>query len=95
VEGLLKLSLPAGWKSDPAWTEFQLNKWVKKQRLRSNVFPGSETITGSVSAIAEVSGHALDRSLMVIGYDHIPIQTLLPKAEAKVVRLDLNRRECG
>ena len=32
-----------------------------------------------------------DQSIQLISYDHIPVQIVLPKAEAKVVRLDLKK----
>lgn len=55
------------------------------------VFPGEDELSTSIKAVATVGDQAFDQSIQVINYDHIPIQTLLPKAEAKVVRLDLRK----
>src|SRR5260221_10246990 len=41
--------------------------------------------------MAVVEGRQVDQALQLIDYSHIPIQTLLPKAEAKVVRIDLKK----
>jgi hypothetical protein len=39
--------------------------------------------------VAEINGNGYDLSVQTIAYDHIPTQTLLPKAEAKIVRINL------
>lgn len=91
LNGTIKLSLPPGWRSEPAFASFDLKKRGEEATVAFNVFPGKVNLTASVRAIAEVAGRIFDQSLVVIDYDHIPIQTLLPKADAKVVRLDLNK----
>ena len=48
-------------------------------------------MTTSLQAIAEIDGKQYDQSMLMINYDHIPVQTLLPRAEAKVVRLNLKK----
>jgi hypothetical protein len=55
------------------------------------VFPGAAELDGSMSAVVESEGKKFSNSLLTIQYDHIPIQTLLPTAEAKVVRMNLKK----
>lgn len=91
LSGTLKLVLPAGWKSEPASIPVELGKRGQELNLTFKVMPGKEEITTSLGAVVEIEGKQYDQSLLTINYDHIPVQTLLPKAEAKVVRLDLKK----
>ncbi|NDC31778.1 MAG: LmbE family protein, partial [Bacteroidetes bacterium] len=45
-----------------------------------------------IKFIAEVDGIEYSQGIKEIKYDHIPIQTLFPEAEAKLVRLDVNKQ---
>jgi LmbE family N-acetylglucosaminyl deacetylase len=91
LNGTVTLSLPAGWKSEPASVPFELRKRGEEGTVTFNVTPGKGNLTASVKAIAEWDGRKYDRALQLIEYSHIPIQTLLPNAGAKVVRLDLSK----
>ena len=91
LSGSLKLILPSGWKSDPISIPIELAKRGQELNQVFKVIPGKEEITTSLKAVVEIDGKQYDQSLLTINYDHIPIQTLLPKAEAKVVRLDLKK----
>lgn len=91
LSGSLKLILPSGWKSEPISIPIELTKRGQELNQIFKVIPGKEEITTSLKAVVEIDGKQYDQSLLTINYDHIPIQTLLPKAEAKVVRLDLKR----
>lgn len=90
-KGLLKLQLPAGWKSEPASTEFDLTTREEEKIATFKVYPGNTEITSVLSAVAEVKGNVYDRAVRTITYDHIPTQTYLPKAEAKVARINLKK----
>jgi LmbE family N-acetylglucosaminyl deacetylase len=89
VAGKLRLELPQGWKSEPAFHSFELTKREGEQRRSFLIIPPSSESTGKVSAIAEVNGKNYSQSIQYISYDHIPIQTLLPDAEIKVAKIDL------
>jgi LmbE family N-acetylglucosaminyl deacetylase len=89
--GSLKLSLPPGWQSEPASIPFSLTTRGEEQIKTFKVYPSKSEVTGTMKVIAEVSGKIYDLDVHTIQYDHIPMQTLLPKAEAKVVRIDLKK----
>ena len=55
------------------------------------MYPSKNEITSTLKALAEIDGKTYDKSLQLISYDHIPVQTLLPNAEAKVVRINLKK----
>ena len=91
IKGNLKLQLPEKWHSDPASIAFELNDRDEERTVRFKVYPGNTEITSSLSAVVEVEGNTYDKAIRTISYDHIPIQTYLPKAEAKVARVNLRK----
>ncbi len=91
INGLLKLQLPKGWISDPISIPFELNKINEEQKLSFKVKGGSEEFDGSIGAIAEINGQSFSNSVRQIHYDHIPVQTLLPPANARALRINIKK----
>jgi len=91
LSGNIKLELPAGWQSNPVLIPFELNVLGEELTRTFNVIPSKNEINSKLKAYAELDGKMYDRSLHVISYDHIPTQTLLPRAEATVARINLKR----
>lgn len=89
VSGELKLELPEGWKCTPSALAFSLAESNATAVGAFTVVPPRGESVGRLRAVARVGGHTLSRSLETIAYDHFPIQTLLPEASARVVRLDI------
>lgn len=82
IKGEITLKLPEGWKSSPTSIAYSFEQKNEEQVLVFSVTPSQKESTGTIS----IDGK---KSLISIEYDHIPIQTLLPKASAKVVRLNV------
>lgn len=93
-EGTITLKLPAGWKSVPLSAPFTLGKRNQEATVEFAVTPSHQEITTTLEAVATVGARTYNQSIQLISYDHIPTQTLLPRAEAKVVRMNL-RKEGG
>lgn len=91
LSGNLKLELPAGWQSTPASIPFELNALGEEVTRTFSVIPSKNEINSKLKAYAELDGKVYDRSLQVISYDHIPTQTLMPRAEASVARINLRK----
>lgn len=93
INGIARLMLPAGWRSEPAMIPVTLQKRGEEVKQDFQVFPAQQG-EGSftISAQVEMNGKAYDRSVQTIAYDHIPFQTLLPKAEAKLVRVEVKKQ---
>jgi hypothetical protein len=89
VSGKLSLQVPEGWRSDPETIDVELSGTGEEQVHTFNVYPSEEEVTAAIRAQLTIGGKSYDKSVDVISYDHIPIQTLLPSAEARVVRVDL------
>ncbi|MBK8291606.1 MAG: PIG-L family deacetylase [Flammeovirgaceae bacterium] len=91
VKGILKLDLPVGWNSDPGLISFELNKINAEQTLSFKVVPGADDFDGTIRAIAEIDSKQYSNSLKQIHYDHIPIQTLLPNASIRALRMNIKK----
>ncbi|MDZ7647435.1 MAG: hypothetical protein U5K54_09760 [Cytophagales bacterium] len=93
VKGILKLDLPIGWNSDPGLISFELNKINAEQTLSFKVVPGKVDFDGTIRAIAEIDSKQYSNSLKQIHYDHIPIQTLLPTASIRALRMNIKKKD--
>lgn len=91
LKGVLKLKLPAEWHAEPNAVNFELSHRGEEQTIRFKLFPSKTEMTFTLQAMAEVDGKIYDQAIQTIAYDHIPIQTLLPKAEAKLARVNLKK----
>jgi LmbE family N-acetylglucosaminyl deacetylase len=91
VKGDVRLNVPQGWKVSPATTAFTLAKRGTETAVTFQVVPSVSQMTTVLSAEAVVNGVRFAQSMQNIVYDHIPVQTLLPEATAKAVRVDLRR----
>jgi hypothetical protein len=89
LQGTLSLQLPEGWRSEPAEIKFALTRTGEEQHHSFNVFPSATEMSGTLKAVAKVDGKTFNQGVSLISYDHIPIQTLLPEASSKLIRLDL------
>ncbi|UOQ74600.1 NEW3 domain-containing protein [Hymenobacter cellulosilyticus] len=94
VKGSLALTLPAGWKAQPATAAFDLAAKDAEQTVFFQVQPGPGASEGKteVKAVATVEGQQYSRGYQAIQYNHIPTQTLFPEAVAPLVKLDLKRK---
>jgi hypothetical protein len=55
------------------------------------VTPGSIEEEGKIEAQASMGDKVYNRSLIEISYDHLPVQTLMPLAKSKVIRINLQK----
>lgn len=89
VTGSVRLELPPGWTAAPAETAITVAPDAPAG-LRFRVRPPAESGEAAVvtaSMTADGARHA--RGRQVLDYAHIPVTTLFPPAEAKLVRADL------
>jgi hypothetical protein len=91
LAGNLFLELPSSWRAEPLVSSFELKKRGEEKAIRFMIYPGKDEIKSTIKAIAEVNGKKYDYSLQTIQYDHIPTQTLLPKAEEELLKVNLNK----
>lgn len=75
-----------GWKIAPASQPFSLKEPGEQVTLNFSVTPPAKDSDTTLQAIATVGGSRITQGLHVINYPHIPPQTLMPQASARLVR---------
>jgi hypothetical protein len=90
--GVLRLKLPAGWTASPAEIPVTLKGKDEELKAAFAVTPPAGASVGELAAEFESGGKKFTRGMLEIDYAHIPRQTLFPAADARLVRVDLQRR---
>jgi LmbE family N-acetylglucosaminyl deacetylase len=89
LDAVTRLKLPAGWKAEPASAPVKLAGRGSEQSLRFTVTPAAGPAAATVAAEVETRGRRYSYRHVVIDHPHIPVETLFPPAEARLVRVDL------
>jgi LmbE family N-acetylglucosaminyl deacetylase len=105
LEGLVRILLPEGWDIRLKGTTFpknmtrgetgitfSINKKSKVLEHTFMVYPLSNANEKSFTFTAEDKYKIYTKGIKEIKYDHIPIQTLFPEAEVKLVKLDVVKK---
>jgi len=91
VNGELVLEMPPGWRVTPESIPFDLSA-DSNESFIFTLYPPPETSHGTVKAVA-ISGHKrYDRQVVRIAYEHFPRQLVYLPAEAKVEKLDIQKK---
>ena len=88
AKGTVNIQVPRGWQAAPASQSFDLKGVGEQQLLNFTLSPAAAAESGDLKAVIESAGQQIDVGVHRISYPHIPLQTLFPKADAKVVRTD-------
>lgn len=92
ITGKVSLVLPDGWQADQV--DFPFSFSVKDEEATHVVQISAPVIANAalLKASVNVDNQQLPaRSLTRISYDHIPVQTLLPEASTRLIKLDLKK----
>jgi len=89
VAGDVHLEVPAGWTVEPPSRHFELATVDEQATAVFELAPPAEESQGEFHAVAMVGDRRISTGTEVISYPHIPTQTLLPPAEAKLVRSNI------
>ena len=89
VSGSLRLKAPSGFHVSPAEVLFELAAKGEERGIVFTVTPPAGHAAGTLAAETTVGGKTASRALARVDYPHIPVQTLFPPAEAKVLRIDV------
>jgi hypothetical protein len=87
--GTLIPKVPSGWKVEPEKIKFELLKKGAEKTVELKIAPSDASLSGVFALHIETPQGNFNRGNRVINYDHIPLQTLFPLAEAKIERIDL------
>jgi LmbE family N-acetylglucosaminyl deacetylase len=91
-QGSVSLNLPKDWKVEPLTQPFKLLEKGKSLRFDFTVSAPKNATEATATISAKTSTAAYTKSVVPISYDHIPTQRVLVDAQAKFVRLDLEKK---
>jgi LmbE family N-acetylglucosaminyl deacetylase len=90
--GELKLAVPQAWEVSPASVPIDLKSANAETTGTFTVKPPEQNSEGTLQAIVSLGGHEYAFERVRISYPHIAVQTLMPSAEAKLVRADIRKK---
>jgi LmbE family N-acetylglucosaminyl deacetylase len=92
VKGELRLTAPQGWEVSPASVPFNLKTANAELVSTFTVKPPNQNGEGTLRAIVSIDGRDYSLGRLRISYPHIGVQTLMPAAQAKLVRADIRKK---
>lgn len=90
--GEVMLNIPDSWKCIPTSASYELRKKAEEKTFTFMVTPPSTQTEVTITASVSYGGQTYSKGIKEIKYDHIPIQTLFPEAEIKLIRLDVKKK---
>ncbi|MCB9036441.1 MAG: PIG-L family deacetylase [Lewinellaceae bacterium] len=91
VSGTVELRHSEGWTVEPESVGFELALKGEEKTLRFQLSPPKQQDESFITPLAKVGGQAYSRKLTRIDYSHIPVQTILLDASARVARVELEK----
>ena len=92
LKGKLTFCLPNDWSVAPETIDFNLAQKGAEQSFQFEVTPPENQSEGLIAPIVEIEGKAYTDELVEIDYNHIPFQSIVMPSEAKVVRLNIQKK---
>src|SRR5438552_14586073 len=92
VKGELKLAAPQAWEVSPASIPIDLKTANAEMVATFSVKPPNQNGEGMLRAIVSIDGRDYSLERVRISYPHIGVQTLMPPAQAKLVRADIRKK---
>ncbi|MFD2163719.1 PIG-L family deacetylase [Paradesertivirga mongoliensis] len=89
IAGRAEVQVPAGWSVTPKTVDFTLQKKGGFEVKEFTITPGGNVSNGNMTVNIRVGNQTFNQGFKEIKYDHIPAQSLFPKAQAQVARLDI------
>ena len=92
VKGELKLAVPQGWGVYPASIPIDLKAADAEMVATFTVKPPDQNSEGTLRAAVSIDGRDYSLGRVRISYPHIGVHTLMPPAEARLVRADIREK---
>ncbi len=90
--GALAPTVPQGWRVEPASIPFTLANKGDERELAFKVHAPDGESSATLRFVATVGGAPISRGVVRIEHPHIPIETLTPAADVKLVRADIKHK---
>ncbi|MEL6675145.1 MAG: PIG-L family deacetylase [Bacteroidota bacterium] len=88
----MHIKAPPGWVISQETHELTFERSGEEQRILVEVTPPATQSQGFLQAFAEQEGQLTNYSQQEIAYDHIPAQMLFQPAEARLIRVELEKK---
>lgn len=85
ASGVLRLGVPAGWRSEPAALPFSLGKRGEEALLAVTLVPPPSPASGFAKLEVEVEGRRSAWTSLEVDHDHLPPSTVLLPAQVTLV----------
>jgi len=92
AKGELKLAVPQGWGVYPASIPIDLKAADAGMVATFTVKPPDQDSEGTLRAVVSIDGRDYSLGRVRISYPHIGVHTLMPPAEARLVRADIREK---
>ncbi len=97
VNGYLSIDIPLGWQINTNNVGFNLSKKGEEQTIlfyvnALNIYIPKQALGTNIKFTANIDGVKYSKGIKEIKYNHIPIQTLFPEAEIKLVKVSVNKK---
>lgn len=92
VNGTVTLQHPEGWIVSPTQHTFNIARAGDEETVIFRVQPPSEQSEGYLRPLLHIGDVFYDKELVTIDYEHIPYQSVLLPSEAKVVRINIEKK---
>ena len=92
VKGQLRLEAPKGWRIEPSLVAVDLPAAENESFFTFTIHPPGSAGEGTLRAIVNTDGRDYSFARERISYQHIGTHTLMPPAEAKIVRADIKTK---
>ncbi len=92
VSGSVSLEIPTGWKVTPKTSTFNLKQKGEEEIVFFTVTPPNNQNEGYIHPIATINKKEYTNEVITIDYNHVPFQTVVLPSQAKVVRLDIQKK---
>ena len=92
LSGTINYTAPEGWQVRPERQNVDLKYVGQEQKMLFYVKPPEGESVGEMVFYMEIDGKKHNRGIQVIDYDHFPKQTLFPKSQLKLVKVNLKKK---
>lgn len=92
ISGTVSLQHPKDWKIEPVQQAFKLDRKSETKTFNFTVTPPSGQSEGYIKTVINAEGKTFNNELVTIDYDHIPYQSVLLPSEAKVAKIDIQKK---
>ncbi len=91
LSGTLKFKHTGDWKIEPGEKSFSMVKKGDMITESFTVIPPANATVDTLEVLAQVNNKIINRGMVSVNYSHIPVQTVFPLSDTKLIKLDIKK----